>query len=217
MTEEADGQIGRTGRDRSYHHGNLVAALIDATIDIVREKGIEQVSVREAARRAGVSPGAPFRHFENKAALMLAIAEQAISLLDAAFEEALSATETLPAIDRIEARGHAYIEWAYQYPIHLQILWTPFVIDASGSQYIADRSIKMIESSSALFEQAQREGDIVADLDIELVAFAARTQLYGLARMFTDGDFYTAGLKADPLGGMKRAFSHHIGQLRTRA
>jgi len=217
MTDGADQQERRTERDRSYHHGNLVAALIDATIEIVREKGIEQVSVREAARRAGVSPGAPFRHFENKAALMLAIAEQAVSLLDAAFDETLAATENLSAIDRIETRGHAYLEWAYRYPIHLQILWTPFVVDASGSQFIADRSVKMIERGEALFAQAQRDGDIAQNLDIELVAFASRTQLYGLARMLTDGDFYRAELKADPLGAMKRAYSLHVGQLRAGA
>ncbi|WEK00197.1 MAG: hypothetical protein P0Y59_00405 [Candidatus Sphingomonas phytovorans] len=74
----------------------------------------------------------------------------------------------------------------------------------------------MLENWEALFTQAQRDGDIAADLDIGLVAFVSRTQLYGLARMFTDGDFHRAELKADPLGAMKRAYSHHIGQMRAR-
>ena len=48
---------------KPYHHGDLRRVLIDAALQLVGEGGAEAVSVREAARRAGVSPGAPFRHF----------------------------------------------------------------------------------------------------------------------------------------------------------
>ncbi|WP_157088550.1 helix-turn-helix domain-containing protein, partial [Bradyrhizobium jicamae] len=48
---------------KPYHHGDLRRVLIDAALQLVGESGAEAVSVREAARRAGVSPGAPFRHF----------------------------------------------------------------------------------------------------------------------------------------------------------
>ena len=68
-----------TPRPTSYHHGNLRKALIDAAVQLVEEGGPEKVSVREVAKRAGVSPGAPFRHFSNKTALMTAVAEQAMS------------------------------------------------------------------------------------------------------------------------------------------
>lgn len=50
---------------RRYHHGNLRQALLDATLDLADEKGLEQVSLREVARRVGVSSGAPFRHFQD--------------------------------------------------------------------------------------------------------------------------------------------------------
>jgi AcrR family transcriptional regulator len=55
---------------KPYHHGDLRRVLVDAALQLVRESGAEAVSVREAARRAGVSPGAP-----NRAALMTAVAE----------------------------------------------------------------------------------------------------------------------------------------------
>src|SRR5258705_12908116 len=57
---------------RPYHHGDLRRALINAALRLAEEGGLEQVSVREAARRAGVSAGAPFRHFETRDALMTA-------------------------------------------------------------------------------------------------------------------------------------------------
>src|SRR4051794_6351575 len=60
-----------------YHHGDLRRVLIDAALHLVGESGANAVSVREAARRAGVSPGAPFRHFPSRDALMNAVAEEA--------------------------------------------------------------------------------------------------------------------------------------------
>ena len=73
----------------SYHHGNLREALIDAAVQLVEEGGPENVSVREVAKRAGVSPGAPFRHFSSKTALMTAVAEQAMSRFRAEITEAV--------------------------------------------------------------------------------------------------------------------------------
>src|SRR5260221_12179552 len=62
---------------KPYHHGDLRRVLIDAALQLVGEGGADAVSVREAARRAGVSPGAPFRHFPSRDALMNAVAEEA--------------------------------------------------------------------------------------------------------------------------------------------
>ena len=55
---------------RPYHHGDLRRVLVEAALQLVEEGGADAVSVREAARRAGVSPGAPFRHFPSRNALM---------------------------------------------------------------------------------------------------------------------------------------------------
>jgi len=63
---------------KPYHHGDLRRVLIDAALKLVGEGGADAVSVREAARRAGVSPGAPFRHFPSREALMSAVAEFAL-------------------------------------------------------------------------------------------------------------------------------------------
>ena len=67
----------RAPAPKPYHHGDLRRVLIDAALQLVGEGGAEAVSVREAARRAGVSPGAPFRHFPSREALMSAVAEEA--------------------------------------------------------------------------------------------------------------------------------------------
>ena len=77
-------------RPKPYHHGDLRRVLIDAALQLVGEGGAEAVSVREAARRAGVSPGAPFRHFPSRDALMQAVAEEAQRRFRAEIEAALA-------------------------------------------------------------------------------------------------------------------------------
>ena len=59
----------------AYHQGDLRQALIAAAIGLTEEQGLEAVSVRALARRIGVSPGAPFRHFQSRTALLTAVAE----------------------------------------------------------------------------------------------------------------------------------------------
>jgi AcrR family transcriptional regulator len=62
---------------RGCHHGNLRQALLEAALKLAQQHGPGRVSVRHSARRIGVSPGAPFRHFPNRRALVTALAEEA--------------------------------------------------------------------------------------------------------------------------------------------
>src|SRR5713101_6424822 len=87
---------------KPYHHGDLRAALVDASLAIIEERGPEQVSVREAAKRAGVSSGAPFRHFPSRTALMTAVAEEAQRRFRAEVDATLAAAPSEPL-----ARFHA--------------------------------------------------------------------------------------------------------------
>src|SRR5256885_12884743 len=66
---------GRGGR-RSYHHGNLREALISAALDLIAQKGPAGFTFAEAARAAGVSPAAPYRHFRDRDALMADVARR---------------------------------------------------------------------------------------------------------------------------------------------
>ena len=63
---------------RGYHHGDLRQALVSSGLELIEKEGTEALSVREVARRAGVSSAAPFRHFPSRTALMTAIAEEAM-------------------------------------------------------------------------------------------------------------------------------------------
>src|SRR5580698_5992700 len=90
---------------KPYHHGDLRRVLIDAALDLVEQGGAESVSVREAARRAGVSPGAPFRHFPSRTALMTAVAEEAQRRFRAEIDAALAQAPAADPLARFRALG----------------------------------------------------------------------------------------------------------------
>src|SRR6201996_8080690 len=92
---------------KPYHHGDLRRVLIDAALKLAEEGGPEAVSVREAARRAGVSPGAPFRHFESRSALMTAVAEEAQRRFRTGIEAALKDAPANAPLKRFRAFGLA--------------------------------------------------------------------------------------------------------------
>ena len=68
-------------RRKTYHHGNLRRALLDGALRLVEDQGAEALTLRAAARRAGVSQAAPYRHFADKQALLAAVAEEGFRAL----------------------------------------------------------------------------------------------------------------------------------------
>src|SRR5690606_11175415 len=101
----------------SYHHGNLREALIDATAALIAELGPQAFTLAEAARRAGVSPAAPYRHFRDREDLLEAVAVEGFdaftSRLRAAFDE--GRPTPLAAFLRT---GPAYLDFAREQPGH---------------------------------------------------------------------------------------------------
>ncbi|WP_220444953.1 TetR/AcrR family transcriptional regulator [Paraburkholderia sp. DHOC27] len=96
-----------------YHHGDLQNALITAGRRLLAARGVDALSLREAAREAGVSTAAPYRHFASKEALLAAMAAQGFQELSRAFEGALRRRRTSPALLRL---AEAYVSFARSDP-----------------------------------------------------------------------------------------------------
>lgn len=92
----------RATRRRGYHHGNLRQTLLEAALALAQAHGPERVGVREAARLAGVSPAAPFRHFPNRRALMTALAEDASERLRIEVRKSMGSLRCRPASMRCD-------------------------------------------------------------------------------------------------------------------
>ncbi len=104
----------------TYRHGDLRRSLIQAGIELAREGGPDAVVLREATRRAGVSPNAAYRHFADRAALVGAVSDAAQGAAAAAIEAELAAvpeaTDAASAQERLRAVGIGYLRFARDEP-----------------------------------------------------------------------------------------------------
>jgi AcrR family transcriptional regulator len=109
-------------KQRPYHHGDLRAALIRAALQLVEQHGVKGLALSDAARLAGVSVAAPYRHFADKEALLAQIAAEGFRL----FRDALAtASQSHPKdkVKRLVEMGVAYVEFALQHRSHFKVMW----------------------------------------------------------------------------------------------
>ncbi len=104
-----------------YHHGDLRNALVDAGLSLIEQAGAEAFSLREVAREVGVSANAAYRHFEDKGALLTAIAVSGFERLSSEMQEAMLAARPKgavksPAVARFNAAARAYVDLAQEHP-----------------------------------------------------------------------------------------------------
>jgi len=105
--------------DRPYHHGHLRQAILAAAVDALTESGPARLSLRELARRAGVSHAAPAHHFGDKAGLLTAVAAEGYTLL----ADALAAAQQQTG-DFLDV-GVAYVRFAIEHRAHFDVMFRP--------------------------------------------------------------------------------------------
>jgi len=178
---------------KPYHHGDLRRVLIEAALQLAGEGGAAAVSVREAARRAGVSPGAPFRHFPSRDALMTAVAGEAQQRFRAEISAALAEVPDSDPLARFRALGLAYLRWAMRNPAHFEII-------SSGRYFVHDKASDLSRDNAELIDLAERtlaDAYALGQLrsgDLKRVQIAGRALVYGFARMNIDGHFPRWGI-----------------------
>lgn len=102
---------------RGYHHGNLKQALVDAALVLIEEKGPMGFTLSEAAKRAGVTPAAVYRHFDGREDLIAETARQGYEIFSDLMQYAFESGQP-SALASFEATGRAYLAFARRYPGH---------------------------------------------------------------------------------------------------
>ena len=168
-------------RDR-YHHGDLRESLIVSAEQILREKGVGGFSLREAARRTGVSPAAPAHHFGDSRGLLTAVAARGFRRLT---EKLDSALEGVPIGQRLKALGSAYLEFACENPALFSMMWMRDLVDPDDEEYLSAG-----RAAFNVFERAATGTDVVpatAPRTPGAALVAAWATMHGLARLKLDG------------------------------
>lgn len=112
---------------RTYHHGDLRQAVLTAALDVIGTEGPAALSLRDLARRAGVSHAAPAHHFKDRTGLLTAIAAQGYDLL----------AEALADAPDLRERGVRYVRFAAAHPAHFQVMFQPGLHHADDPELLA--------------------------------------------------------------------------------
>jgi AcrR family transcriptional regulator len=187
---------GRRAGPRGYHHGNLKEALVRAALELIAEKGPAGFTFADAARWAGVSPAAPYRHFRDRDALLADVArrgfEEFASVLAKAWDE--GRPEVMAAFDRL---GKTYLAFAKREPAYYSAMFE------AGVPLDTDRELREAgENAFAVLRAAAEK--LVSLMPSQgrppalMVALHVWAMTHGIASLFGRGDSARRSLPMPP-------------------
>jgi AcrR family transcriptional regulator len=181
-------QIEKQGK---YHHGDLRRAVIETAWQLIAEQGIESLTLRAISQRIGVSRMAPYRHFQNKAMLLAALAQEGFQALFIHLQAALAQSAPEPLL-RWQSLGVAYILYAVANPVHYRVM---FDSSLSNRKIYPDLYATALPNFNCLLEiivAGQQQQQVRAG-DPQELAQIGWSLVHGLAMLYIDQQFATMG------------------------
>jgi len=176
-------------QNKPYHHGDLRGALLQASLELLRHPASGDFTLREIARRAGVSHNAPYRHFRDKDDLLAAIAEQGFERLTAAMKSAAGKGQT--PFQQLQSAGIAYVEFAQAQPEHFSVM---FSIDLRENRHVsAKAAAEKCFAELVKLVVASRQAPSPRNVPPETAALVAWTQVHGIAVLALRGQLRFRG------------------------
>jgi len=197
---------------RAYHHGDLRRALVQAALDILDEEQNWEFTLREVARRAGVSHAAPYKHFADKRDLLAAVAAVGFERLGGAMA-AVAESESDP-LARFGKMGEAYVAFAVAHPAHFRLMFGPTLADSPNAA-LRTHAEAAYQGLRSAVQHCADAGRLPAQ-DVNLQTLAAWSQVHGLAMLLIDGRVgaVTRGeISAESLAAaVTRSFAARLGR-----
>ncbi len=189
---------------RGYHHGNLKEALVRAALELIAEKGPAGFTFADAARWAGVSPAAPYRHFRDRDALLADVARRGFELFEAALTKAWGDGRPAPlaAFDRL---GRAYLDFAKREQAYYSAMFeagVPLDIDPLLRE-TSDRAFAVLRQAAEKLVATMPEKGRPPAL---MVALHVWSLAHGIASLFGRGDAARRALPMPPEELLEAAF-----------
>jgi len=191
---------------RGYHHGALREALIDAAESILDERGVEGFSLREAARRAGVSPAAPGHHFGDARGLLTAVATRAFR----DFGDALEAGDVgSNRTERLRGLGMAYVRFALTNRARFELMWRKALLDREDVAFCeaGDRAFDILDRVAR-----GKDAGEGPDLTVLSPSIAAWSIVHGFVELALSGAFGTGPEELEAATGqlLPRVLDHLV-------
>ncbi len=169
---------------RPYHHGDLRRAILTAALDVIAVDGPSALSLRDLARRAGVSHAAPAHHFKDRTGLLTAIAAEGFGLLAGAIGEAAD----------LKDAGVRYVRFAREHPAHFQVMFAPELLRDGDLELTTARALAADALSHAV-SAVPPEG---RGPDARLAGVAAWSLAHGFATLLLGHNLDGAMSERDP-------------------
>jgi AcrR family transcriptional regulator len=162
-----------------YHHGDLRRAVLDAALDVIATSGPSAISLRDLARRAGVSHAAPAHHFKDKAGLLTAIAVEGHEMLADSLAEAIAESRTA-----LVDLGVRYVRFALEHPAHFEVMYRPDLYHRKAPELIAARE----RTGGMLRGTMEAMSEDTTGPDTGLAQLAAWSVAHGFATLTRGGN-----------------------------
>jgi AcrR family transcriptional regulator len=171
-------------KTKSYHHGDLRNALIQAGLELLAEGGVQELDLRKVARRAGVSHAAPYRHFADKQALIAAINEEGFHLLAERIRSTLREVSDEP-VEQLLGVALAYVRFAKENPWLMREMFSGLTIERETFESLHNASKSVYLQYAEVIRRGQERGKIV-DGDPTALAGVLWSVLHGLAMLIIE-------------------------------
>jgi AcrR family transcriptional regulator len=191
------------GPPETYHHGHLRRALIDTALVLLTEEGAWNFTLRELARRAGVSHAALYNHFVDKAALLAEVAARGFEALRQVLDSAARRHPRSPRRQLVAVAG-AYVRFGLARPAHYRLMFGPDLADRRRHPALARAGDAAFAVLVATLRRGQAAGEIRGG-SVRDHAVAAWSLVHGLTMLFIDGRLAVLGAARQGAARLSRA------------
>jgi len=168
---------------KTYRHGNLREAILNASLRMIEKTGLCSLSIREIAKKAGVTHQAPYRHFKDRETLIVTLAEEGFEKLATSIANAVNSTND--PLEKLKLLSGSYMQWAQAHPAHFRMMFSKDVAKSESSKKLQEAQEKLLILTLQIVETAQKE-DLIPPGDARFYARQIWAANHGVTSLFID-------------------------------
>ncbi len=170
---------------KTYHHGDLRSALLTTATEMISESGVDSVTIRALAKRIGVSRTAPYRHFEDKGALLTAVAIEGYERLTTTMAN-VRQDQTLDPFERLSKMGEAYVLFAVENATHYRLMVENSSVQSRSTPAFREAALNARQELIDMIKEGQEKGFVI-DAPAQEIGNMLWSMTHGLATLLING------------------------------